>query len=67
MKKLLFGVALFFGAIMFTSGNLQAQEEEEEGNSYGGVCCLNLVRTCPHPAFGDVAESEWKAGISFCP
>ncbi|WP_087941328.1 hypothetical protein [Algoriphagus faecimaris] len=59
MKKVLFGVA-FLGAMAFSGITAQGQGSVDpgEGNRYGGVCCLNLTETCPHPVYGWIFRSD---------
>ncbi|PZX56654.1 hypothetical protein [Algoriphagus chordae] len=65
MKKLLFGMAFLFGAMMFSSGDIQAGEEiPVEGEKW--VCCLELREYCTDFLGGAWGDSTKKPG-PFCP
>ncbi|REG85469.1 hypothetical protein [Algoriphagus antarcticus] len=61
MKKLLFGMAFFMGAMMFTSVNVQAQRDPGHW-----VCCLEPDEYCQDWLGGAWSDSIKKPG-PFCP
>lgn len=59
----------------FGMGSTEAPFSEKEvalekaiagSGAYGGVCCQELFRDCPHPIGLIFADSKWKSGQTSC-
>lgn len=67
MKKLIL-MLTFIGSLGFfiNSGMAQESVDPGDGNSAGGVCCMQTRSSCAHPSAGVFADSVWSSGQSTC-
>jgi len=51
---------------VFSETEVALENAISGSGGYGGVCCQQTNRMCPHPIGLDFADSKWKSGQTYC-